>query len=99
MTIPFVHKIIEMPAFDSLGYTKIVKSGGELYKETRDDGRWTVLRQIAGSDQSIYGVASFDRKFPKDHYRYTLAVRNEPDTRADRLINAQLFAFHVKQSR
>ena len=49
------------PAFDLIGFTKIVSSGGEQYDAVRGDGRWEVLRRMAGADQRIYGVASTTR--------------------------------------
>jgi hypothetical protein len=41
----------ELPAFDLTGFTKIVESGGEVYKEVRADGRWEVLKTLNRSDQ------------------------------------------------
>ena len=88
-----------LPAFDLTGFTKIVPSGGELYDEVRSDGRWEVLRDIAGDDKTIYGVASHDKNAPKDHYRYTLAVK-EPSE--DHVRNAglgdSLFSIHIRES-
>lgn len=97
--IPFAYRVIEMPAFELLGFTKVVTSGGELYDAVRGDGRWAMLRQMVGSDPAIYGVASFDKECPKDHYRYTLAVRCDPDAEGSLLNNKALFPFHVKHSR
>lgn len=84
----------ELPAFDLIGFTKIVKSGGELYGEVRSDGRWEVLRSIAGDDKTIYGVASLDKDCPKGSYRYTLGVKAPADARLPK----DLFSMHIKPS-
>ncbi len=95
----YPHRVIDLPAFDLLGFTKIVRSGGEQYGEVRKDGRWEVLRRMVGADGSIYGVASMDSQCPRDHYRYTLAVRTELGNDRDERYESQLFPFHVKASK
>ena len=79
-------------AFDIIGYTKIVRSGGEMYDETRADGRWAALQAMAAGDKRIYGIASHDKECPEDHYRYTVGIARDGD-HAD-----QLYSFHVKKS-
>ncbi|GEM_PF-1445777 len=96
--VPYPHRILELSAFDLAGFTKIVKSGGELYGEVRSDGGWEILRSIATLDGLIYGVASLDKQCPPEHYRYTLAVKKGADSEAKGLYKGQLFALHVKQS-
>ncbi len=98
-TVPYPYRFIELAAFDLVGFTKIVQSGGEMYREVRADGRWEALKHMAASDGCIYGVASTDKKCPPDHYRYTLAVRSGPDKNADPRHEGDLFPFRVKQSR
>ncbi|MBM3240181.1 hypothetical protein FJZ31_28180 [Candidatus Poribacteria bacterium] len=61
----------ELPAFDLIGYTKIVESGGELYDAVRSDGRWEKLKTIAGDDKTIFGLASLDKECPKGLYLKT----------------------------
>jgi predicted transcriptional regulator YdeE len=82
------------PAFDLIGFTKIVSSGGEQYDAVRGDGRWEVLRRMAGADQRIYGVASHDAECPEGRYRYTVAVR-EP---AGPCARDDLFPIHIGES-
>ena len=72
-------KYQRLPAFDLTGFTKIVPSGGELYDEVRSDGRWEVLRNIAGDDKTVYGVASLNEEYTKGRYRYILAVKTTED--------------------
>jgi hypothetical protein len=98
ITLPFRYKIIAKAPFDLLGFTKIVISGGEQYDEVRKDGRWDVLRQIAGADKTIYGIASFDKECTKNHYRYTLAVVKPDDAGKLAGYESQLFPFHVNES-
>ena len=98
LAIPYSYKIIELPSFDLLGFTKIVKSGGEQYNEVRSTDQWNILRQMAGSDKTIYGIASFDKECTKDHYRYTLAVKAALPVKENTDDGKALFPFHVKQS-
>ena len=102
----FIHKFIELPSFDLLGFTQVVQSGGELFEVVWSDGRWEQLKQLADSDKSIYGVASLDRACPKGYYRYTLAVLKPADKAIENTSSIevdaagdQLFSFHVKQSK
>ena len=87
-----------LPAFDLIGFTKIVESGGELYDETRQDGRWAALRDIGGADKTIHGVASLDKECPKGRYRYTLAVKPSADRPADASLHTDLFPMHIRES-
>lgn len=66
---------LELPAFDVVGFTKIVQSGGEQFEAVRSDNRWAVLRDMAGTNGMIYGVASHDRQCSKGYYRYTVGVK------------------------
>jgi len=91
-------KYKRLPAFDLTGFTKIVESGGELYDKARGDGRWEVLRNIAGDDKTIYGVASFDKECTKGHYRYTLAVKASEDQVRNANLGDSLFSIHIKES-
>jgi len=57
----------------------------------RNDGRWEVLKTIAGDDKTIFGVASLDKECPKGKYRYTVGVKaNAP--------HDNLFSIHIKQA-
>jgi hypothetical protein len=87
-----------LPAFELFGFTKIVKSGGELYSEARQDGRWDVLRMLAGEDRTVYGVASYDRECTEGHYRYTLAVKAGADKLEDSPLRESLFSIHIKEA-
>jgi len=88
-----------LPAFDLTGFSKIVESGGEVYDEVRSDGRWEVLRNIAGDDKTIYGVASYDKDAPKGRYRYTLAVKEPTEDRARNAgLGDSLFSIHIRES-
>lgn len=88
----------ELPAFDVIGFTKIVESGGELYREVRSDGRWQVLRSIAGDDGTLYGVASLDKECPKGKYRYTIGVKVIADHAREADLPENLFSIHIKPS-
>ncbi len=67
-----------LPAFELVGFTGIVTSGGEQYDAVRRDGRWETLRRLGGADPTIYGVASMDKECTDGRYRYTLAVKASP---------------------
>lgn len=84
----------ELPAFDLIGFTKIVGSGGELYDEVRNDGRWEKLQTIAGDDKTIFGVASLDKECTKGKYRYTIGVKSLEQS----LLDNDLFTIHIKQA-
>ena len=86
----------ELPAFELIGFTKCVKSGGELYDEVRSDGRWETLKTIAGDDKTIFGVASYDEQCPKESYRYTLGVKAK--TEFLEKPHDDLFSIHIKQA-
>ncbi len=98
-TVPYTSKSNALPAFDLLGFTQVVKSGGELYAAVMADGRWQVLQQLAGSDKCIYGVASLDKQCPTDHYRYTIAIKRTLGYKGNTTFDDQLFPFHVRPSR
>jgi hypothetical protein len=80
-------------AFSVLGFTKFVKSGGELYDEVRSDGRWDRLKEMAGEDKHIYGAASDDKGCPRCFYRYTIGIRGDGTHDGE-----ELFPIHVKES-
>ncbi len=91
-------RLVSLPAFDLVGFTSLVESGGAQYEAVRGDGRWEILRQIAGDDKTIYGVASHDSEAPEGHYRYTVAVKaagSHPET-VD--VPGELFAMHIGAS-
>ena len=87
-----------LPAFDLCGFTKIVASGGEQYGEVRADGRWQVLRDVAGDDGTIYGVATHDKDAPEGSYRYTLAVKASEDRFRDAGHHDGLYSIHIEES-
>ncbi|MGE5530117.1 MAG: hypothetical protein ACM3X6_13400 [Patescibacteria group bacterium] len=87
-----------LPAFDLIGFTKIVKSGGELYREVREDGRWDTLRRLGAEDPTIYGVATEVKDCPKGHYRYTIAVKVPGESGMVEVLKEQLFPIHVEES-
>jgi hypothetical protein len=88
-----------LPAFDLYGFSKIVESGGELYDEVRSDSRWEVLRNIAGDDKTIYGVASHDKDAPKGRYRYTLAIKESSEYRVRNTdLGVRLFSIYIRES-
>jgi len=87
-----------LPAFELVGYTRIVRSGGELYSEARKDGKWEVLREIAGEDKTVYGVASSDKECPKGRYRYTLAVKASADKLENASVHVNLFSIQIQES-
>ena len=88
----------ELPAFDLIGFTKIVESGGELYDEVRSDGRWEALKTIAGDDKTIFGVASHDEQCPKGSYRYTVGVKAKAEFLEKATLDYDLFTIHIKQA-
>lgn len=88
----------ELPAFDLIGFTKIVESGGELYGEVRSDGRWERLKTIAGDDKTIFGVASLDKECPKGKYRYTVGVKAKAEFLEKHSLDNDLFTIHIKQA-
>jgi hypothetical protein len=75
MLTEFAAYTTTLPAFEVVGFTKIVTSGGEQYDAVRRDGRWELLRRLAGKEKTLYGVASVDAACPKGTYGYTLGVR------------------------
>lgn len=87
-----------LPAFDVVGFTKIVKSGGEHYNAVRRDGRWEVLRNNATKDGTIYGIASLDKNCPKGYYRYTLGIIVDKEDSQSVLNSKDFFKIHINQS-
>ena len=85
-------------AFNIIGFSKIVKSGGELYEEIRADGRWEALTDMNPANKSIYCIASFDSECAKDHYRYSAGVVQDENYTENQLYADQLFRYHVKES-
>jgi hypothetical protein len=89
----------ELPAFDLVGFTRIVESGGELYDEVKSDGRWQRLKTIAGYNKTIFGVASLDKECPKGKYRYTIGVKAKAEfLEKPSLWDIDLFTIHIKQA-
>ena len=88
----------DLPAFDVTGFTKIVKSGGELYDEVRRDGRWDKLKSIAGDDKTIFGVASLDKHCPKGSYRYTVGIKAKAETTHGPRLDEDLFSIHIREA-
>jgi len=88
----------ELPAFDLIGFTKIVESGGEIYDAVRSDGRWEKLKTIAGDDKTIFGVASSDKECPKGKYRYTVGVKANAESLEKPRLDSDLFSMHIKQA-
>jgi hypothetical protein len=97
-SVPYKTRHERLPAFDLFGFTKIVKSGGELYDEARRDGRWEALVELAGEDGTVYGVASMDKECPKDCYRYTLAVVAGAGKVAASAVRDSLYSMHIRES-
>jgi hypothetical protein len=96
--ISYKATILKLPAFDLTGFTRIVLSGGEMYEQTRANGNWDILRGVAGSDGTIYGVASHDHLGPKDHYRYSLTIKAPADHFPGSCRNEGLFSLHIMES-
>jgi len=96
MTYPT--RCVKLPAFDLVGFTQIVQSGGALYEAARSDGRWEVLRSVGGADGTIYGVASYDKECPEGSYRYTLAVKARVDDFAGSGRHDELFSMRIPES-
>ena len=96
--IEFGNEKRHYPAFDIIGFTKIVQSGGKLYEETREDGRWEVLKTMNTRNKNIYGCASFDSECAPDSYRYTIGVAHDDNYSQNPLYSSQMFSLHVKES-
>lgn len=94
----FAYQRCEYPAFDVIGFSKLVRSGGELFEETRADGRWEALKGMNAVDQNIYCLASFDRECTEGRYRYTIGVAHDENYVENPTYINQLFSLHVKQS-
>jgi hypothetical protein len=88
----------ELPAFDLIGFTKIVESRGEIYDAVRSNGRWEKLKTIAGDDKTIFGVASSDKECPKGKYRYTVGVKANAESLEKPRLDSDLFSMHIKQA-
>ena len=93
--VGFQVKLGHSPGFTLTGFSRIVTSGGEQYGLVRADGRCQILRQVGGT---IYGVASSDRDCPKDHYRYTVAVRTPASEFGSLWRPEDLFTLEVRES-
>lgn len=91
-------RLVSLPARDLVGFTAFVQSGGAQYEAVRADGRWDVLRRIAGDDKTIYGVASDDPEAPSHHYRYTVAVDASGSDPGAAEVPGELFTIHVGAS-
>ena len=100
----FIYENRKINAFDIIGFTKIVKSGGELHDEIRSDGRWDILKNMNSKNKEIYGIASQDKECPikckencKSCYRYTMGIADDENFIAN-LEYDDLFKFYVKES-
>ncbi len=91
-------KHVILTAFDVVGFTKIVASGGEQFGEVYGDERWGQLRRLGGSDPTIYGIASEDDECPAGRYRYTLAVKASGEQVKEAGLEGRLFAMHIGAS-
>ena len=96
-SIPCPYSVVHEPAFDLIGFTQIVHTSAELFEETRTNGRWDLLRQMATVDGRIYGLAMKDTGFPPYQYRYTMAVMRAPGAEGAGS-PADMITCHVKES-
>jgi hypothetical protein len=94
----YAPKHITVPAFDVVGFTKIVTSGGEQFEEVHGDARWGQLRRLGGADPTIYGIASMDSAGPAGTYRYTLAVKASEAVVREAGLEGRLFPMHIGAS-
>jgi hypothetical protein len=91
-------KHVTLPAFDVVGFTKIVTSGGEQLGAVRGDERWQQLRELGGADPTIYGIGSEDDACPAGHYRYTVGVKASEGPVREAGLEGQLFRIPVAAS-
>jgi len=94
----FPYEKRSLGAFEVIGFTKIVQSGGELYDAVWSDGRWQALQNMTAGDKRIYGIASFDKECSKDTYRYTMGITRDENFIENEFYAGQLYPFHVKKS-
>ena len=95
-------------AFDIIGFTAMVKSGGKLYDAVRLDGRWEALQGMNSKNKTIYGIAS-DDTCPAmcDNrtdicskarcYRYTIGITDDENFMMNTAYG-ELYKYHVKES-
>jgi len=94
----FTYAKRDMSSFDIIGFTKIVKSGGELYDEIKSSDKWEGLKRLNSKDKNIFGIASMDKECPEGYYRYTMGIKKDENFLEDNEYNNQLFSFLVKES-
>jgi len=92
------YKIVRVPAFDIIGFTKIVQSGGELFGETREDGRWAALTEMRTNDKTVYCVAAETREVNGSGYRYTVGVLSDGGFVVNPMYREQLYMHRIKAS-
>jgi len=97
-TIGYPYKKCSRSAFDIIGFTKVVHSGGELYNAIRADGRWDALHGMNPCDKTIYGVASHDDECYDGCYRYTFGISKDEHFKENPLYAETLFPFRVIES-
>jgi hypothetical protein len=103
----FVYEKRHVGAFDIIGFSKMVNSGGELYDEIWSDGRWAILKEMNSKNKTVYGIASeatcpvtcsrSTDECPRGCYRYTMGILNNKNYFENSEYN-ELFKFHVGES-
>ena len=96
--IGFPYKKLNFPSFEIIGFTKIVKSGGEAYDEIRNSEKWELLKEMNVKEKSIFGIASMDKECPKDFYRYTMGIKKDDGYICNEQFKKELYSFIVKES-
>ena len=104
----FVYEKRHVSAFDVIGFSEMERSGGKLYSEIREDGRWEILKAMNSNNKTIFGIAS-DDACPESCdrrtdiclsgrcYRYTMGITNDESYIANPAYS-ELFKFHIKES-
>lgn len=91
-------KQVSLPAFDVVGFTKTVTSGGEQFEAVWGDARWQQLRKLGGTDPTIYGIASHDAECPEGCYRYTVGVKASEEAVRQAGLEGRLFRISIPAS-
>ena len=94
----FIYTKRNLPAFNIIGFTKFVKSGGELYDEVRSSDKWEGLKRLNSKEKNIYGIASMDKECPEGYYRYTMGIEKNENFLEVNEYNNQLYSFIIKES-